>query len=194
MTTHEGHPQVVAPEAWLTARDELREREDAHLDDLEALNAQRRGLPMVPFEKPYVFSGTDGDRGLVDLFEGRSQLIVYHFWFEPGEGPCPGCSLWTSDLGDLTNLHERDTSLVFVSRAPIGEIDSAKSTRGWTMPWYALQGEDFNADTGYADVAQISVFLRDREQVFLTYLTRRGRDLQTISNHWDLLERTPSGP
>ena len=102
--------------------------------------------------------------------------------------------MWTSDLGDPSNLHDLDTSLVFVSRASVDEIEAAKQERGWTMPWYSLDGDGFSVATGYADVAQLSMFVQRDDSVLLTYLTRQGRDLETISNHWALLERTPSGP
>lgn len=194
MPGHDEDRKVVSAAEWLKARRGLQVHEDKFLDDMQALNAERRQLPMVQFDTDCSFIGSDTTRSLLDLFDGRSQLIVYHFWFEPGEQPCAGCSLWTSDLGDLSNVHDRDTSLVFVSSASIDEIDAAKRERGWTMPWYSLDGDGFNAATGYADVAQLSMFARDEDFVFLTYVTREGRDLETISNHWALLERTPFGP
>lgn len=187
-------PQIVAQDEWLAARKALLEQEKQFKQARDALNTERRRLPMVEFDKTYEFEGTNGKVTLLDLFDGRRQLIVYHFWFQPGDAePCQGCSLWTSNLGDLANLHERDTSLVFVSPAPIEQIEEAKKRKGWTLPWYSLDGNDFNAATGYAGVAQISVFLREDDTVFLTYVTREGSDLETLSNHWSLLERTPAG-
>lgn len=194
MSDHVDDRSVVSATEWLDARLELQRREAVVLDGMHALNAERRRLPMVRFDENCSFSGSDGTSSLSDLFAGREQLIVYHFWFEPGEEPCAGCSLWTSDLGDPSNLHDRDTSLVFVSRASIDEIEAAKKERGWTMPWYSVDGDAFNVAAGYADVAQLSVFIRHDDSVLLTYVTRDGRDLETISNHWTLLERTPSGP
>lgn len=186
--------RVVSREEWLAARKELLAKEKEETKRRDALRAERSEMPMVEVDKEYTFDGPDGEVKLLDLFDGRRQLIVYHFWFQPGDDePCQGCSLWTSNLGDLSNLHERDTSLVFVSPAPIEQIEATRKSRGWTIPWYSLDGNDFNADTGYAGVAQISVFLREDDAVFLTYVTQEGRDLETLSNHWSLLDRTPAG-
>ena len=185
-------PSVVSRPEWNAARKDLLAKEKDLTKARDVLNAERRRLPMVEIEKDYTFQGPDGEVGLTDLFEGRHQLIVYHFWFEPDEDPCQGCSLWTSDLGDLANLHEHDTSLTFVSRAPIDQIDSVKKSRGWTIPWFSLDDNDFNTDTGYVGVAQVSVFVREADAVFLTYTTQGG-DLENLSNHWSLLDRTPVG-
>lgn len=185
-------PEVVSPEAWVEAHKALSEKEKATVRTRDALYAERRRLPMVRVEKDYIFEGPDGKSSLADLFGGRRQLIVYHFWFEPGEAPCQGCSLWVSDLGSLTNLHGRDTSLALVSRASPAEIGAFKESVDWTVPWFSLVGDDFNTDAGYAGEAQITVFLRDAEMAFRTYATS-GRSLEAIGNHWTLLDLTPFG-
>lgn len=185
-------PEVVPIDRWLAARQSLEAKEAALRDHIDAVNHDRCELPMVEFDSDG-FDGPDGPRTLLDLFEGRSQLIVYHFWFEPGGEPCAGCSQWTSNLGDLMNLHDHDTTLAFVSRAPTEEIVAAQRPRGWSIPWYSVNGNTFNEDTGYEDVAQLSVFVRDGRSVFLTYVVREGSELQRLTNHWTLLERTPRG-
>jgi predicted dithiol-disulfide oxidoreductase (DUF899 family) len=157
----------------------------------DAVTEERRRLPMIEVVKDYGFDGPDGSVGLPDLFAGRQQLIVYHFWFEPGEEPCQGCSWWLNNLGHVPSLHDADTSIAVVSRASSVEIEAAKERRSWTVPWFSLAGDDFNDDAGYTGEAQISVFLREGDKVFRTYATAFGRMLETVSNHWTLLELTP---
>ena len=151
---------------------------------------------MVQMDMDHVFEGANGKVSLIDLFDGHSQLLVYHFWFQPGEEPCEGCSLWTYDLGDLggnfANLHKHDTSLVFVSRASFTEIAEVKKRRAWTMPWLSMVGDDFDNATGYDGWAQISVFVREGKKAFLTNVVAFD-DLKTIGNHWTLLDRTRFG-
>lgn len=185
-------PEVVSLDRWLAASQRLRTKEGELRDHMAAVNRELQELPMVAFDDVDGFDGPNGTRTLLDLFDGRQQLIVYHFWFEPGEQPCEGCSQWASNLGDLSNLHDRETTLVFVSRAPIAEIVPARQARGWGVPWYSVNGDAFNDDSGYEDVAQLSVFVRDEQSVFLTYVAREGSDLQRLTNHWTLLERTPA--
>lgn len=139
---------------------------------------------------------SNGEHRLLNLFEGQRQLMLYHFWFEAGGAPCEGCSMWTRALGDLGGgfayLHEKDTTLAFVSAATPPEIAAIKAERGWQMPWYSLPDERLNEATGYDGWAQISIFLRAGETVYLTNTVPFG-DLVTIGNHWTLLERTPLG-
>ena len=161
MSAHEstniGRPRVATREEWLVARKDLLAREKEHTRQRDALNAARRRLPMVRVEKPYVFEGPAGHAGLVELFEGRRQLIVYHFMFEPDAPPpgkngapwvegCPGCSFATDDLPDPVHLRARDTNLVLVSRARWSKIAPFKKRMGWTLPWYSSYGSDFNYD------------------------------------------------
>lgn len=189
-------PKVVSRTEWLEARKAMQKKEEEFRRKRAALIAQWRSMPMLEMDEDHVFEGPNGKLSLTDLFEGRRQLLVYHFWFQPGEEPCDGCSLWTSDLGDLggnlVNLHNYDTTLALVSRAPSAEIEAVRKRRGWTMPWYSMVGEDFHDATGYDGWAQISVFIREGTTVFLTNVVPFN-DLATIGNHWTLLDRTPLG-
>jgi predicted dithiol-disulfide oxidoreductase (DUF899 family) len=142
-------PEITTPAAWRAARIELLEEEKALTRARDALNAKRRRLPMVRIDKDYVFEGPDGDARLLDLFEGRLQLIVGHFMFEPGaDDGCPSCSAGADEVsgGLLDHLHARDTTLAYVSRAPLDKIEAYKARKGWTFPWYSSHGSDFNYD------------------------------------------------
>jgi predicted dithiol-disulfide oxidoreductase (DUF899 family) len=142
-------PDVVSPEAWRAARVELLAEEKAMTKARDALVAKRRELPMVEITKEYVFEGPDGTAGLPDLFDGRSQLIVGHFMFNPEwEDGCPSCTAGADEIADglLEHLHARETSFTYVSRAPIAKIERYKAKRGWTFPWYSSFGSDFNFD------------------------------------------------
>ncbi|WP_338446951.1 DUF899 family protein [Pelagerythrobacter marensis] len=189
-------PDVVPRREWLAARGELRDKEKHLARQREALNDERQTLPMWKVEETPFFEGPDGPLRLRDLFAGRRQLIVYHFWFEPGAAPCDGCSLWTDDLGDLggdfANLHRHDTSLAFVSRASQAEIASVKGQHGWNMPWFTVADETFNKVTGYEGWAQLSIFVHDGEHSHLANIVPM-EDLTAIGNHWTLLERCPFG-
>jgi predicted dithiol-disulfide oxidoreductase (DUF899 family) len=142
-------PDVVSREQWLAARMELLAKEKELTRRRDALNAQRRMLPMVEIEKPYVFEGPGGDATLLDLFEGRRQLIVVHFMFDPGwEDGCASCTAGADEMspGLLAHLHARQTTLAYVARAPLAKIERYKAKRGWTFPWYSSYGSDFNYD------------------------------------------------
>jgi predicted dithiol-disulfide oxidoreductase (DUF899 family) len=142
-------PEIVSPEEWCAARIELLAEEKAMTRARDALNTKRRLLPMTRVEKDYVFQGPDGTASLADLFDGRRQLIVQHFMFDPSwdEG-CPSCSAGADEIsaGLLRHLHARDTTLAVVSRAPIDKIERYKTAKGWTFPWYSSYGSDFNYD------------------------------------------------
>jgi predicted dithiol-disulfide oxidoreductase (DUF899 family) len=142
-------PQVVSQDRWLAARKKLLAREKELTRQRDELNAERRRLPMVRIEKEYVFEGPDGKVSLLGLFEGRRQLIVYHFMFSPewDEG-CPSCSAGADEIsnGLLRHLHVRDTTFVYVSRAPLAKIEAYKASKGWTFPWYSSYDSDFNYD------------------------------------------------
>jgi predicted dithiol-disulfide oxidoreductase (DUF899 family) len=142
-------PRVVSRDEWVAARKELLAKEKAMTRERDALNAERRRLPMVEIDKEYVFEGPDGKATLLDLFEGRRQLIVRHFMFDPSwDDGCPSCSAGAAEMSDglLEHLHVRDTSFAVVSRAPIDKIEDYKSRKGWTFPWYSSYGSDFNYD------------------------------------------------
>ncbi len=163
-------PEVVSREEWTAARKQLLQKEKAATKARDELNAERRRLPMVRIEKHYVFEGPDGRIGLVDLFEGRRQLIIYHFMFDPSwdEG-CKSCSAWTDQIarGHLTTLHSRDTTLALVSRAPFPKLQAFKERMGWKLPWYSSYGSDFNYDfhvTLDESVVPIEYNYRDKQE------------------------------
>ena len=139
--------EIVSRDAWLAARKELLAHEKALTRQRDAVNAARRRLPMVRVEKDYAFAGPEGRAGLKDLFAGRRQLIVYHFMFDPDwEEGCRACSFLVDNIGHLSHLHARDTTLVLVSRAPFAKIQPFQRRMGWTIPWYSSFGSDFNHD------------------------------------------------
>lgn len=142
-------PEIVSREQWETARKDLLAREKELTRARDAVAAARRRLPMVLMDKDYRFEGPDGEVGLIDLFEGRHQLIVCHFMFDPEwEDGCSSCTAGADEMpeGKVAHLHARDTTLAYVSRAPYAKITHYKDTRGWTFPWYSSYGSDFNYD------------------------------------------------
>ena len=144
-------PAIASREEWLAARKELLDKEKDLTRRRDALNTERRNLPMVEVEKDYVFEGPDGPAHLIDLFEGRRQLIVYHFMFDPDwEQGCPSCTAGTDEMspGLLEHLHTRDTSYALVSRAPLAKLERYRAEKGWDIPWYSSYGSDFNYDFG----------------------------------------------
>jgi predicted dithiol-disulfide oxidoreductase (DUF899 family) len=142
-------PQAATYGEWRAARKELLEREKELTRARDALNADRRRLPMVRIDKDYVFHGPDGPVRLLDMFQGRRQLILGHFMFDPRwDDGCPSCTAGADEVSDglLAHLAARDTSVAYVSRAPIEKIENYRSRRGWTFPWYSSYGSDFNYD------------------------------------------------
>jgi predicted dithiol-disulfide oxidoreductase (DUF899 family) len=190
-------PTVVSAAEWQADRDRLLVKEKAATRALDALAAERRRLPMVHMDKRYVFEGPNGELSLLDLFDGRRQLIVYHFMFAPGSDQlCEGCSLFTDNIGELAHLRARDTSFTLVSRAPLAELDPVKRRMGWTVPWVSSFGSDFNDDMGVTidgrETFGLSVFLRDGDSVFRTYFTN-GRGVEALGSVWTFLDLTPLG-
>lgn len=155
-TDEQGLPRVVSREIWLEERKKLLKQEKELTRARDRLNADRRRLPMVRVDKPYVFDGPDGPVTLLDLFAGRHQLIVHHFMWSydidadgvehPRDAGCPSCSATADDIGSLTQLHVRNTSLVAISRAPYPKIARFRKRMGWTFPWYSSADNDFNYD------------------------------------------------
>jgi predicted dithiol-disulfide oxidoreductase (DUF899 family) len=140
-------PEVVSRAEWLAARKALLEREKAHTRATDALNADRRRLPMVAVEKDYRFTGPQGEVGLADIFEGRGQLVVYHAMWLYGEGRvCPSCAGFLDEVGHLAHLNARDTTFAAISRAPLAELEIWKARLGWRFPWHSSDGSDFNFD------------------------------------------------
>jgi predicted dithiol-disulfide oxidoreductase (DUF899 family) len=144
-------PRVVSREEWLVARKELLAKEKDLTRKRDALNIERRNLPMVEVTKDYVFEGPQAEVRLADMFDGRRQLIIYHFMFDPTwEDGCPSCTAGTDELsqGFFDHIHTRDTSYAMVSRAPLEKLERYKAKKGWDIPWYSSFGTDFNFDFG----------------------------------------------
>ena len=141
------HPPIVSRDQWLAERKKLLAPEKELTKQLDRVNAERRRLPMVKIEKDYAFDGPNGKQALNALFDSRTQLIIYHFMFDPTwDKGCSGCTKWVDALGDLSGLNDRDTTLVLVSRAPLVKLDTYKAQRGWSIPWFSSFGSDFNYD------------------------------------------------
>ena len=189
-------PPIVSPQEWEAARQELLVKEKEVTRSRDALAAARRRMPRMAVEQDYAFDGPDGRVGLLDLFAGRRQLIVYRFFFEPGvagwpEGGCPGCSLVADQVAHLAHLNARDTTLAFVSRAPQADIARWKARMGWEIPWYTLT-DDFDADFGVDEWHGTNVFFRDGDRVFRTYFIKSRGD-EAMGSTWSYLDATPLG-
>jgi len=213
------HP-IVSHEDWLTARVELLEREKEFSRARDAIAKARRDLPWERVEKNYLFDGPNGKETLGDLFEGRRQLIVYHFMFGPEQNEgCPHCSFWADSFDDLAihgeHLHQRDTTFAAISRAPLEKLEAFKRRMGWRFTWLSSDDTDFNYDyfasfrpndmkakSGYynyrrgesfADREGASVFYKAEDgTVFHTYSTyARGIDLLNLT--YNFLDLTPKG-
>lgn len=144
-------PEIATREEWLVARTALLREEKALTKQRDALNTARRNLPMVEVTKPYAFVGPDGPASLLDLFEGRRQLIVYDFMFHPDwEDGCPSCTAGVDEVarGFVEHLQTRDTTYVLVSRAPLEKLQRYRAKRGWFLPWYSTDDGDFSYDFG----------------------------------------------
>ncbi len=161
--------RVASAAEWLAARKDLQAAEEEAVRMLEDITARRRALPAVAVEKDYVFEGPGGPASLLDLFEGRRQLIVQHFMFDPAwDAGCPVCSYQADNVGDLAHLHARDTTYAAVSRAPFGKIESFRRRMGWAFPWYSSLGSDFNYDfhvTNDESVAPVEYNFRSAQEL-----------------------------
>jgi predicted dithiol-disulfide oxidoreductase (DUF899 family) len=199
--TETRRPEVVSHERWLAAHKKLLAKEKKQTRQRDALAAERRRLPMEWIEKEYVFDGPAGRATLHELFEGRPQLILYHFMFAPGvdgwpDAGCPGCSMFADQISELAHFHARNTSFALVSRAPIANIEAYRRRMGWSVPWFSSSGSDFNRDFGVTtdkgDTFGLSVFLRDGGRVYRTYFTN-GRGVEALGSLWSFLDLTPLG-
>jgi len=167
-------PRVATRDEWLAARRELLVKEKELTRRRDAISIERRNLPMVKIEKDYIFEGPDGKARLVDLFEGRRQLIVQHFMFDPSwDDGCPSCTAAADEISDglLRHLHTRDTTFAAISRAPLEKIEKYKAKRGWAFPWYSSFGSDFNYDfhvTIDESVAPIEYNFRTKQEIEAT--------------------------
>lgn len=207
------HPPIVSRDEWLAARMQLLVTEKELTRAHDALNAGRRRLPMVRIEKAYQFETPQGSKTLVDLFEGRCQLVVYHFMFDPKwDKGCPGCTGYVNALGDLSMLNERNTTFLLISRAPLKKLEAYKALQGWTRPWYSSFGSDFNYDfhatldkkiappqsnyrdkpDGEGETHGLSVFFRIENDAFHTY-SSFARGVECVTDAYSLLDVTPYG-
>jgi predicted dithiol-disulfide oxidoreductase (DUF899 family) len=214
-----GHANVVSHSEWIEARKEFLRKEKEFTRLRDALSRQRRTLPWEKVEKRYRFDSTKGKTTLADLFEGRSQLVVYHFMFSPGwEQGCPSCSFWADHFdGTTVHLANRDTTLAVISRAPLGEIEAFKKRMGWKFQWVSSFGSDFNFDYrvsftpeeissgkleyNYApmegfpseEAPGVSVFAKDAAgELFHSYSTY-GRGIDILNGTYNLLDLVPKG-
>ena len=194
-------PPVVSPAEWEAAHERLLAAEKEATRARDAFAAERRRQPMIRVEKEYVLEGPGGEARLLDLFEGRSQLVLYHFMFAPSvEGwpsaGCVGCSMFVDQVGHLAHFHARDTSFALVSRAPPANIETYRQRMGWSIPWYSSAASDFNDDFGLStpegETFGLSVFLRDGDDVFRTYFTT-SRGVEALGSVWTFLDLTPLG-
>jgi predicted dithiol-disulfide oxidoreductase (DUF899 family) len=185
-------PAIVSRDEWRRSHDALLAKEKEATRARDALAAERRRQPMTEFRPDYGFQGPDGEVGFLDLFEGRSQLLVYHFWLPPGGPPCGGCSMFTDQISPLDHLRARDTSWAHVSTAPQAEIAAVKLRNGWSVPWYTAIEDGFQEACGTRDYFALDVFLRDGDRVFLTYETR-SRGVEALGSTWTFLDLTPFG-
>jgi predicted dithiol-disulfide oxidoreductase (DUF899 family) len=189
-------PPVVSREEWSQARQKLLIKEKELTRARDALAAERRRMPWVAVEKDYVFSGPDGPATLVDLFAGRRQLVVYRFFFESGvadwpKGGCRGCSFLGDQVAHPAHLNARDTTLVFVSRAPQDEIARYQKRMGWEIPWFTLV-DDFDADFGVGEWHGTNSFIREGDRVFHTYFVDNRGD-EAMGSTWSYLDITALG-
>jgi predicted dithiol-disulfide oxidoreductase (DUF899 family) len=216
------HPPIASSDKWLAERKKLLASEKELTKQRDRVNAERRRLPMVKIEKDYVFDGPNGQQSLKALFDGRRQLVVYHFMFDPEwEKGCPGCTGYVDALGDLSMLGDLDTTFALVSRAPLAKLEAYKVQRGWSVPWFSSFGSDFNYDFhvtldekvapveyNYRNKAEmeakkgpnamkgeghgLSVFFRIDDGVFHTY-SAYARGTESLTDSYSLLDTTPYG-
>jgi predicted dithiol-disulfide oxidoreductase (DUF899 family) len=190
------HPPIVSRQEWQAARDELLVKEKAAMRSHDALAAERRRMPWMAVEKGHEFEGPEGKVSLLDLFEGRTQLIVYRAFFEPGvagwpEQACRGCSFGADQVSHLTHLNARDTTLAYASRAPQSDIARLKARMEWDMPWYTIT-DSFDADFDVAEYHGHNAFIRDGERVFRTYFINVRGD-EAMGTAWNFLDMTALG-
>jgi predicted dithiol-disulfide oxidoreductase (DUF899 family) len=198
-------PEVVSASDWEAAQKELHAEEKELTRRGDELAAKRRRLPRTKVEKDYDFEGPLGKAGLADLFEGRRQLVVYHFMFGPNQyAGCDGCCMFIDQVGHPAHLHARDVTFAITSRAPFAKLERFRRHLGWEHPWYSWGGGDFGVDFGTSPVEPkegayqdgegfaLSVFLREGDDVYRTYFTR-NRGVEAIGPVWSFLDRAPLG-
>jgi predicted dithiol-disulfide oxidoreductase (DUF899 family) len=189
-------PPIVSAEDWEAARQRLLVKEKEVTRARDALAAERRRMPWLAVEKKYSFDGPEGRKSLLELFDGRRQLILYRAFYEPGvhgwpDHGCRGCSFVADQVAHLAHLNARDTTLVFASRASQADIARLKARMGWTIPWYTIT-DDFDADFGVNEWHGTNAFIRDGDQVFRTYFVNNRGDEQ-MGSTWNYLDITALG-
>ncbi len=185
-------PDIVDRKSWTRAHASLLQEEKELTRRATELAARRRRQPMLELETGYEFDGPAGRVRLPDLFEGRSQLLLYHFWFPEDGEPCTGCSMFTDQVSELAHLHARDTSLALVSRAPQDRIAPYRDRMGWQVPWYTVVGDAFQQARGTTEYFSLDVMLRDGDRVFLTHEVR-SRGVESLGSVWTFLDLTAFG-
>jgi predicted dithiol-disulfide oxidoreductase (DUF899 family) len=195
-TSEINRPKTVSPQEWEGARKKLLVKEKELTRARDALAAERRRMPWLAVEKQYEFDGPKGKASLLDLFDGRRQLIVYRAFFEPGvkgwpEHACVGCSMVADQVAHVAHLNARDTTLAFASRAPQADIERLKARMGWEMPWYTIK-DSFDKDFGVDEWHGTNSFIRDGNKVFRTYFINDRGDEQ-MGNTWNYLDITALG-
>jgi predicted dithiol-disulfide oxidoreductase (DUF899 family) len=191
-------PPIVSPQEWEAARQELLVKEKEVTRAGDALAAERRRMPRMAVDKDYSFDGPDGPASLLELFDGRRQLVVYRFFFDPDvdgwpDAGCPGCSFVADQVAHPAHLNARDTTLAFVSRAPQENIQRLKAKMGWELiPWYGLT-DDFDADFGVKEWHGTNAFYRDDDdRIFRTYFVSDRGD-EPMGGTWAYLDITALG-
>ena len=189
-------PVIVSAQEWEAARQRLLVKEKELTRARDALAAQRRRMPWLAVDEEYAFDGPAGRVRLLDLFEGRRQLIVYRAFFEPGvygwpDHACRGCSLVADQVAHPAHLNARDTTLAFVSRAPQADIARVKARMGWNMPWYTMT-DRFDADFGVDQWHGTNAFIRDGVRVYRTYFVNNRGD-EVMGGTWAYLDLTALG-
>jgi len=189
-------PPTVSQQEWEAAHQQLLVKEKAFTRSRDALAAERRRMPWMAVEKAYAFEGPQGKVSLLDLFEGRRQLVVYRAFFEPGvfgwpDHACRGCSLGADQVAHLAHLNARDTTLAYASRAPQKDIERVKARMGWKMPWYTIT-DTFDTDFGVAEWHGHNAFIRDGDKVFRTYFVNSRGD-EAMGTTWSYLDMTALG-
>jgi predicted dithiol-disulfide oxidoreductase (DUF899 family) len=191
-------PTAVSPEEWQRSHQSLLAEEKAATRAADALAARRRRMPVMRVDKGYSLAGPDGPTTLLGLFEGRRQLILYHFMYGPDwEAGCVGCPSFIDTVtGGLAHLRQRDTTFALVSRAPLAQLQAYGARMGWDVPWYSSLDSDFNFDFAVSSETSetfgLSVFIRDGEDIYRSYFTNR-RGVERLGSHWTLLDLTPLG-
>jgi predicted dithiol-disulfide oxidoreductase (DUF899 family) len=189
-------PPIVSAREWKAAHQDLLVIEKEFMRKRDALVAQRRRMPWVAVDDRYEFGSPTGASSLLELFAGRRQLIVYRAFVEPGvhgwpNHGCVGCSLMADHIGNLAHLNARDTTLVYVSRAPQPELTRIQDRMGWNIPWYTLT-DGFDADFDVDEWHGTNAFIRDGERIFRTYFIN-GRGDESFVNTWNFLDMTALG-